>query len=304
MCFLLSISRPNYNFFCYTRKPATGNDSSAELPAFTYFRRQKKHLKKMDLQLRNQLFIVCGAGSGFGKAVAERMAKEGAKVLAIARRNETLEVLKKSNPEAIEILPGDLTEPGFLNELVLSLNGRIPAGVLINAGGPPARSFRETIMPDWDEAYQNLLRWKVDLIQRLLPGFINKNYGRIVLVESMSVKQPVENLVLSNSLRMAVVGMAKTLANEVGSKGITINVMAPGYHDTPAMERLFAKRSQVLKVPEAEARRMFEKELMTGRMGDPAEFAMLAAWLLSPASGYITGQTFSVDGGLTRFVFG
>lgn len=258
----------------------------------------------MDLHLNERFFVVCGAGSGFGKAVAERLVYEGASVLAIARRKESLLALQKLNPAAIEILPGDLTKPGFIDELKKALKGRIPDGVLVNAGGPPAKSFRETLLKDWDEAYQNLLRWKVDLIQSLLPGFIERKYGRIVFVESVSVKQPVENLVLSNSLRMAVVGMAKTLANEVGSHGITVNTLAPGYHDTPAMERLFAKRSELLKIPIAEARRLFEKELMTGRMGDPNEFAMLAAWLLSPASGYINGQTFSVDGGLVKFVFG
>lgn len=258
----------------------------------------------MDLQLNNQFFIVCGAGSGFGRAIAERLVNEGARVLAIARRGASLNELKSMNPSAVEILPGDLFSADFHDELMHELDGRIPDGVLVNAGGPPASSFLETQLKDWDEAYHHLLRWKVDLLQRLLPGFLQRSYGRILLVESISVKQPVSNLILSNSLRMAVVGMAKTLANEVGSKGITINVMAPGYHDTPAMERLFAKRSEVKGITSGEARESFEKELMTGRMGDPAEFAMLAAWLLSPTSGYITGQTFSVDGGLTKFVFG
>jgi 3-oxoacyl-[acyl-carrier protein] reductase len=258
----------------------------------------------MDLQLNKQFFVVCGAGSGFGKAVAERLLLEGAKVLAIARREETLLSMQNESPENVEILPGDLFDASFPDALMKQLNGRVPDGILVNAGGPPAKSFRETAIHDWDDAYRQLLRWKVDLIQRLLPGFIQKAYGRIVLVESMSVKQPVENLVLSNSLRMAVVGMAKTLANELGSKGITVNVMAPGYHDTPAMDRLFVKKSQVKGIPVEEARKLFEKELMTGRMGKPAEFAMLAAWLLSPTSAYISGQTFSVDGGLVKFVFG
>ncbi|MBE0662803.1 MAG: SDR family oxidoreductase [Bacteroidales bacterium] len=258
----------------------------------------------MDLQLNNQFFIICGAGSGFGRAIAERLVNEGANVLAIARRGDTLTELKSMNPAAVEILPGELFSADFLDELLSVLNGRIPDGVLVNAAGPPASSFLETQLKDWDEAYNHLLRWKVDLLQRLLPGFIQKGYGRIVMVESVSVKQPVENLILSNSLRMAVVGMAKTIANEVGSKGITINVMAPGYHDTPAMERLFAKRSATKGITAVDARKSFEKELMTGRMGDPAEFAMLAAWLLSPTSGYITGQTFSVEGGLSKFVFG
>lgn len=258
----------------------------------------------MDLQLNNQLFIICGAGSGFGKAVAECLVDEGARILAIARTKEALLKLQAKNPDSIEILPGDLFNPDFPGQLMKILNGRIPHGVLVNAGGPPAKSFLETKIDDWDNAYRHLLRWKVDLVQKLLPGLMENNYGRIVMVESVSVKQPVENLVLSNALRMAVVGMAKTLANEVGHKGITVNIMAPGYHDTPAMNRLFAKKAEVSGVSVEEARRMFEKELMTGRMGDADDFAVLAAWLLSPLSRYITGQTFSVDGGRVQFVFG
>ena len=258
----------------------------------------------MDLQLKNQFFIVCGAGSGFGKAIALRLVQEGATILAVARSKDALLSLKQKKPEAIDILSGDLFSAAFRNELLKKADGQFPHGILINAGGPPAKSFRETNLNDWDEAYHNLLRWKVDLVQHLLPGFVNKGYGRIVMVESVSVKQPVENLVLSNSLRMAVVGMAKTIANEVGPEGITINIMAPGYHDTPAMERLFTKKSLIKGISVEEARRLFEKELMTGRMGEPDEFAVLAAWLLSPLSGYITGQTFSVDGGIVKHVFG
>ncbi|MGB4205868.1 MAG: SDR family oxidoreductase [Bacteroidales bacterium] len=258
----------------------------------------------MDLHIKNQFFIVCGAGSGLGKAVAERLAGEDARVLAIARKEETLIKLQQTYPDNIEILPGDLFQPEFIPVLLKILNGRIPDGLLINAGGPPAKSFAETTLQDWDEAYRTILRWKADLLNQLLPGFLAKGYGRILFIESVSVKQPVENLILSNSLRMAVVGMAKTLANEIGSKGITLNVLAPGYHDTAAMQRLFVKKSETLNISVSEARKQFEAELMLGAMGNPHDFAMLAAWLLSPHAGYITGQTFSVDGGLVKFVFG
>ncbi len=258
----------------------------------------------MDLQINNRLYIVCGAATGLGRAVAERLATEGAKVLAIARRSEKLKSLQDQFPTQIEVLAGDLTDQAFHASILQALHGRIPDGMLVNAGGPPAKSFAETVLSDWDEAYLLLLRWKVALVKSILPQMVERSFGRIVFIESMSVKQPVENLVLSNSLRMAVVGMAKSLATEVGSQGITVNIMAPGYHDTPAMERLFVKKSQLTGVEVSKAREMFEKELLTGRMGDAADFAMLAAWLLSPGASYINGQTFSVDGGLVRFVFG
>lgn len=258
----------------------------------------------MDLQLNGRYFIVCGASSGFGRAITERLVMEGARILAIARREESLKQLQQSNPESISILAGDLTQDGFSDKILEAISGKTLDGILMNSGGPPARSFSETSMADWDEAYHNLVRWKIELLHKLLPGFVRQRYGRIVFIESVSVKQPVENLILSNSLRMAVVGLAKTIANETGSKGITVNVLAPGYHDTPAMDRLFAKRSELKKISVHEARSMFEKELMTGKMGKPEEFALLAAWLLSPVSGYVTGQTFSVDGGIVKFVFG
>lgn len=122
-------------------------------------------------------------------------------------------------------------------------------------------------------------------------------YGRIVFVESMSVKQPVENLVLSNSLRMAVIGMAKTLSREIASSGITVNVMAPGYHATPAIDRLVAKKMEQSGKPEREIIEGFTSSVPVGFMGSTADFASLAAWLMSPHSRYITGQTISVDGG-------
>lgn len=120
----------------------------------------------------------------------------------------------------------------------------------------------------------------------------------------MSVKQPVENLVLSNSLRLSVVGFVKTLSQEIADRGITLNILAPGYHDTQAMQRLFVKKSQVQNISVEEAGKQFEDEIKMGKMGNPDEFASLAIWLLSPHSRYITGQTISVDGGLIKSVFG
>ena len=176
--------------------------------------------------------------------------------------------------------------------------------MVINAGGPPAKSSLETEIKDWDAAYRGLLRWKVLFTQKLLPRLLQQEYGRLLFLESISVKQPIENMVLSNSLRLAVVGYVKTLSQEIAERGVTVNVLAPGYHDTPAMGRLFEKKSMQLGISPEEARRSFETEIKMGHLGRAKDFASLAIWLLSPHSNYITGQTISVDGGLMKGIMG
>ena len=159
-------------------------------------------------------------------------------------------------------------------------------------------------MEDWDDAYKSILRWKVAITQTLVPKMKQHGYGRFVYIESSSVKQPLENLVLSNSLRLAVVGFVKTLSQEIAKSGITLNVMAPGSHDTPAIERLYIKKAAQTGLSAAETRKQGIQQIPVGALGKPEDFASLAVWLLSPASGYITGQTISVDGGMVKSIFG
>lgn len=258
----------------------------------------------MDLQLKDQLFIVTGASSGLGKGVAEALLIEGARLIAVARNADKLNNWANKFPGKVETLAVDVIQKGSSERIIQKLGGRRLSGVLINAGGPPAKSFLETDLNDWDLAYQTILRWKVELTQNLLPIFRKQQYGRILYIESESVKQPIENLVLSNSLRLAVVGFVKTLSQEIAAEGITLNIMAPGFHNTPAVERLYIKRSQVEQITLAEAKKKYEQQIKVGRMGDPSEFGMLAAWMLSSFSGYITGQTISLDGGAIKGTMG
>lgn len=258
----------------------------------------------MDLQVKDQLFLVCGASSGFGKAVGESLLQEGARIIAVARREEKLKALKQDFPEQVEIFPGDLNQATFLSELEQFLNGKQLHGLLLNSGGPPALSALETDMQQWDEAYQSVLRWKVDLVLRLIPHFKKNNYGRILFVESQSVKQPIPSLVLSNSFRAGIVGFAKTLALEIAQMGITVNVLAPGSHETPAIERVIEKRSKDTGESLEETRKKLAEAIPVGRMGKASEFASLASWLLSPLSGYVTGQTLSHAGGNVKSLFG
>ena len=258
----------------------------------------------MELHIKNQNFIVTGASSGFGRSVAVSLMEEGATVYAVARRKELLGELKYTYDSRFEYVVGDITDENIVSKIIDKIGLTEIHGVFINAGGPPAKAFLETEMPDWDEAYQKLLRWKVDLAQRLIPAFIKQKYGRILFLESSSVKQPVENLVLSTSLRMAVVGMAKTLSQELASYGITVNVLAPGYHNTSAIERLIRKKSEKEFISFEDAKKQFEQETRLGFMGDPNDLASLGLWLLSPQSKFVTGQTISVAGGAINGVFG
>ncbi|CAN5757909.1 SDR family oxidoreductase [soil metagenome] len=257
----------------------------------------------MDLQITQQRFIVGGATSGFGKAITEALLAEGAAVIAVARREEKLLELKKRFP-ALEILAADITYPDSIS-LLREIVGDNPLhGVVVNAGGPPAKQTLETTLEDWDNAYRTLLRWKVAIAQAFVPAMIKAGYGRMVFIESSSVKQPLENLVLSNSLRVAVVNMVKTLSQEIAGSGVTLNVMAPGSHDTTAIHRIYNKKSEQSGMPVDKVREAAIKSIPVGALGNPEDFASLAVWLLSPHSRYITGQTFSVDGGMVKGIFG
>ncbi|MEO5594992.1 MAG: SDR family oxidoreductase [Chitinophagaceae bacterium] len=258
----------------------------------------------MDLGIKNQLFIVGGATSGFGKAIANALIKEGANIIAVARNKEKLEELKTTAPAQVEIVMGDITEKEVIDKIAATIGTRQLHGMLVNAGGPPAKTFLETTLEDWDNAYKNILRWKVNFTQTFVPKMKEHAYGRIVYIESSSVKQPLENLVLSNSLRLAVVGFVKTLSQEIAKSGVTLNVMGPGSHDTPAIERIYNKKAEQTGISATDARRQGIQQIPVGRIGKPEDFASLATWLLSPASGYITGQTITVDGGMVKSIFG
>jgi len=253
----------------------------------------------MEREIKDHLFIVGGATSGFGKAIAQALLNEGAHVIVVARGEDKLRSLYSGHEQA-ELLSGDITDYGTIDQLEYMIGERQLHGMVVNAGGPPAKMVLETTLQDWDDAYQKILRWKVAITQTFVPKMMKAGYGRIVYIESSSVKQPIENLVLSNSLRLAVVGMVKTLSREIARSGVTLNVMGPGSHNTPAIDRLYIKKAEQTGLPIDEVKKNAVNAIPVGALGEADDFASLALWLLSPHSRYVTGQTWSLDGGMVQ----
>src|SRR6056297_187751 len=258
----------------------------------------------MDLQITDQRFIICGASSGFGEAVAKQLLIEGANVVLVARRGDLLEEKFSHFNEKTDIIEGSLIYSDTLDKIEKSAKSRPLHGILFNAGGPPTGTPLQTTMDDWDSAWHLVMRWKVDLALRIAPVFRDNNYGRMLFIESRSVKEPIPTLTLSNAFRAGVVGFAKTLSTEVAPNGVTVNILAPGAHKTPAIERVIKNSSGKKGISYDKAREEMEENIPVRRMGTAEEFASLAAWLLSEHSGYVTGQTISHDGGAISGIFG
>ena len=239
----------------------------------------------MDLGLRGKTAIVCGASSGMGLAVAEALAAEGANVAMFARRRDVLE--READRIGALAIRGDLTVPKDLAKLVEQTLGAFGGiDVLVNnGGGPPAGPAAGVADDAVEGAVELLLLSVIRLTNLCLPHLETSGRGRIVNIESSSVRAPIDNLALSNALRPGVVGWMKTLAREVAPKGITVNTIAPGQIDTDRLRSLGGGNPDAVPM---------------GRLGDAAEIASVACFLASDRAAYVTGAVIPVDGGLTR----
>lgn len=258
----------------------------------------------MDLKVKDKYFVVGGAGAGFGRAISEALANEGAQVLAVSRTEEKLISLKNEFPNNIEYLCSDITTEKAQCEILKWAEEKYLSGVLINAGGPPAGGFFEIDLDQWEQAWQTVVKWKIAFTQKLIPILQQQRYGRLLYIESVTVKQPINNLILSNALRPAILGFVKTLSQEVAGEGITANLLAPGSHSTAALNRLFIKKSELEGISFEAAKKAWESEIPVGKMAEASEMASIALWLLSPLSRYVTGQTITHDGGVVKGIFG
>lgn len=257
----------------------------------------------MDLGLKNKVALVAAASRGLGRAVAEELAAEGAPLVICSRQQETIDRVANEISEAtgsdVLGIGADVSNPDDVARLVNSAIerfGRIDI-LVTNAGGPPAGSFESFTLEQWEAATRLLLHSTVELARHALPGMKERRWGRILNITSIAVKQPVDNLMLSNSLRAAVTGFARTLANEVASYGVTVNNIMPGYTRTERVEELsrMMAAKEGIKAEDFVAR--WEKEIPMRRIGTPREFAALAAFLVSERASYITGTSIPVDGG-------
>lgn len=244
----------------------------------------------MDLGLNGRTAIVCGASSGIGLAVAEALAAEGANVAMFARRRDALE--REAERLGALAVRGDVTHPRDLERLVdTTLEAFGGIDVLVNNSGGPTRSPAVGLeAEDVEEAVQLLLISAVRLTNLCLPHLRSSGRGRVVNIESSSVKEPVAGLVLSNAVRPGAIGWAKTLAREVGPDGITVNSIAPGRIDTERIREVYPDGPTEADLRDIPAR----------RLGSPREIGDVVAFLASEQASYVTGAVVAVDGGLTR----
>ena len=260
----------------------------------------------MDLGIKGKVAFVAAASKGLGRAVAEELAAEGASLILCARNAETLnrvseQIAKKSGVTVLPVV-ADVSNVVDVEKAVqagIEKFGRIDI-LVTNAGGPPAGQFESLSREMWEAATRLTLNSVLELTRAVLPGMKERGWGRILNITSIAVKQPVGNLMLSNSLRAAVTGFARTLANEVATDGITVNNILPGYTRTERMDELARAASEREGISAAEASAKWEAEIPMRRLGEPREFAALAAFLVSERASYITGTSIAVDGGWIR----
>lgn len=264
------------------------------------------NLIPMDTGLKNRVAIVAASSQGIGRATAEAFAAEGCRVAMCARNAQTLQAaaerITKQYSADVFVKPLDVTDPGSVRDFVSEVAARF-GGVDIcvtNAGGPPAKGFLAATVEDWRKAVDANFLSAVFFASEVIPHMQRRRWGRIITITSITTKQPVADLVLSNAVRAAVVGLVKSLANEFGKDGILVNNVAPGYTATDRLKELAKGRSAALGKSEKEISEGWAADTSLKRLGEPREVADAIVWLASERASYITGQTVLVDGGLYK----
>jgi 3-oxoacyl-[acyl-carrier protein] reductase len=263
----------------------------------------------MDLGLKGTKAFVAGGSKGLGLETAIKLSEEGAQVAINARNadrlNDAALKIEKVTSQKPLIYPGDLTEPKIVNRIITEA-ADVMGGLdllVTNTGGPPPGKFEEFDDEDWQSALDLVFFAHLRLIRAALPFLKNSQRASVLTITSISVKQPVPNLILSNAGRGATIGLTKSLALELGEQNIRFNSILPTYMET---ERVIGLLTHRAKTNETTLDAEIEKQSADsplGRMGTPAEFANAAVFLLSPAASYLTGNMLSVDGGMYKGIF-
>jgi 3-oxoacyl-[acyl-carrier protein] reductase len=263
----------------------------------------------MDLNLTGKIALVTGASRGLGYAAALQLSREGARVAINSRYTIKLHAaarqIESETTRPVLALPGDIVDPAvptqLINQTISALGG---VDILIcNAGGPPPGTFESFDDPAWQKAVELSFLNQVRLIRAALPYLKKSKAASILTVTSMSVKQPLANLELSNSIRAATVGLTKSLAMELGPLGIRVNSILPGWTETERVTQLLSVRAAANQTTIEEELNKVAKDSPLGRIGTPQEFANAATFLVSPAASFITGVMLTVDGGMVKGTF-
>jgi 3-oxoacyl-[acyl-carrier protein] reductase len=260
----------------------------------------------METGLRKRLAIVAASSQGIGRATALGLAAEGANLALCARNPETLNQLAEEarSTHGVEVYTEnfDVSDDDRVRKFVEAAHGRFGRVdiCVTNAGGPPGKQFADTTMEEWDRAYQLNLRSIVSFARAVLPHMKQSRWGRLIAITSISVRQPVPDLVLSNSIRPGVLGLVRSLASQFGPFKITVNNVAPGYTATDRIKDLAERSAKVAGISAAEFEAQLAKDVPLGRIAKPEEVADAIVWLASERASFITGQTLLVDGGAYR----
>jgi 3-oxoacyl-[acyl-carrier protein] reductase len=260
----------------------------------------------MDLGLKNARVFVAASSSGLGAATARRFSLEGADVVIngrdAARLSDTAERIRQETGGKVIALVGDVTDAASIAAMIERAAADLGGlDILVtNAGGPPPGNFDSTAPDTWESAFKLTFMSTVHLIRASLPYLRKSQRAAILTVTSVSVKEPIDNLILSNSLRMGVIGLTKSLARELGPQGIRVNSILPGWTRTERVTQLMENRALTQGITVAQAMANQGAGTPLGRMGEPEEFANVAVFLCSPAASYVHGAMVPVDGGSIR----
>src|SRR5579872_252593 len=261
------------------------------------------NLMLMDTGLKNRVAIVAASSQGIGRATADAFAAEGCRLAMCSRNAENLHAaakqIEKKYASEVFASPLDVTDPDAVKDFVertVSRFGSVDICVT-NAGGPPPKGFLATSLEDWRKAIDTNFLSAIYFAREVIPHMQKRHWGRIITLTSITTKQPVDDLVLSNAVRAAVVGLVKSMANEFGKDGILVNNVGPGYAATDRLKQLAKSRSAATGSSEKEVFDLWAADAALQRVGDPREVADTIVWLASERASYITGQTILVDGG-------